>query len=846
MGVIKGSESSRKSLTPLSREDYLKRSSRLAPTFASEDERSRVYNLFERYEDLKHRFGDFDYVDRVVKLLEIVRQEPSLMQILRTSFDEVYIDEVQDHRCLDLELLLSIIRDGRGFHFAGDTAQAISQDATFRFADAKKMLFEHFTSTSISTAQDQLGHAEMFMLSKNYRSHQGILALASMVMGLIWKGFPETVDKLEPDIGDLSGPKPVLLTGCDHTILLSSNVGSKELSERSSDFGAEQVILARDSNMKQKLQDQIGDIALIFTILESKGMEFDDVILWDFFTACPDQAGVRSLSTLESSPGTYDAKKYSSMCSELKHLYVAVTRARIQLFIVETSEDIAASIQKMLALGTHGPLVDITSPSHEDFAVRVEMMRPSTTVDRMGWARRADDLMHRRMFKEAIMPFLRAEDRGGEIKARAFSDEEEGRRCEGKGDIEGSTRNFEAAHIHFMKVNLFADAVRVLERMGRLEQAAELWLTHNQLARAASLFMQAGLYMKAVECHQSTGAHAEAIAILRDQKQYDSLVAYIVEHWEEVPTTSLRGYSLFCKLLLKQKKLHADSLDHALQLIGSPKEQEECFLLYGMNERLAALYKNQGMLVDLYRLYTRTGQLEIALSLALEKDLLHLEAGLSESEVLKLLDYVWAGHLIAGTVETLKAHLRRSWKHLSKTLSLRVQQWEQMQIAYVSSKPKFEFGYGGTVVEYTPAKIFLGLHSIFNHRNLARISTFDALPLDMMRGITQFAKDLIIKDTPQAQAIVLLVTGSWRFHDSPEQRIWLPWSPILQNDNNITKTDFLRVSKQWILQTISSAVLALESRISELWSVKWPERCVRFLVWGMPARQGNLLTYRLT
>ena len=35
---------------------------------------------------------------------------------------------------------------------------------------------------------------------------------------------------------------------------------------------------------------------MILTILESKGMEFDDVILWNFFSDCPDPAGVRSLT----------------------------------------------------------------------------------------------------------------------------------------------------------------------------------------------------------------------------------------------------------------------------------------------------------------------------------------------------------------------------------------------------------------------------------------------------------------------------------------------------------------------------------------------------------------------
>ena len=92
MGVIKGSTSSRESLEPLSREDYLTRSSRLAPNFHSESERSRVYEAFQAYEALKITAEDYDHVDRVVKLLRAIRGDSQLQRILTSAFDEVYID----------------------------------------------------------------------------------------------------------------------------------------------------------------------------------------------------------------------------------------------------------------------------------------------------------------------------------------------------------------------------------------------------------------------------------------------------------------------------------------------------------------------------------------------------------------------------------------------------------------------------------------------------------------------------------------------------------------------------------------------------------------------------------
>lgn len=92
MGVIKGSTSSRESLKPLSREDYLNRSTRLAPNFQSEADRSRVYEAFQAYEALKIASEDEDHVDRVVKLLRAIRGDPQLRYILTATFEEVYID----------------------------------------------------------------------------------------------------------------------------------------------------------------------------------------------------------------------------------------------------------------------------------------------------------------------------------------------------------------------------------------------------------------------------------------------------------------------------------------------------------------------------------------------------------------------------------------------------------------------------------------------------------------------------------------------------------------------------------------------------------------------------------
>ena len=351
MGVIKGSSSSAETLEYLSRNAYLTRSPRQAPVF-SEKIRPLVYDIFKHYEDLKLKRNELDDADRVMKILSAVRGNAGLKRLLGSKFNEIYVDEVQDQRTVDIELFLSFINDSRAFHFAGDTAQAIANDSTFRFEDIRALLYKHFNTASEVMNQNRLAKPILFKLAKNYRSHRGILRVASLVMDLLWRGYPDAVDRLGPEIGQLFGPMPTIFIGCDTSLLTSTNVGHVNLAGNTTDFGAEQVILVRDEIMKSELRDCIGDAALVLTILQSKGMEFDDVILWEFFSRCPNDNGVRNLrSLLEADRAPTYAREHADMCTELKRLYVAVTRARIQLFLIESSEKIMRSVIDLFQCG---------------------------------------------------------------------------------------------------------------------------------------------------------------------------------------------------------------------------------------------------------------------------------------------------------------------------------------------------------------------------------------------------------------------------------------------------------------------------------------------------------------
>jgi hypothetical protein len=94
MGVIKGSGISESTLMPLSRAQYLSKTSKVSPAFAPEVEREKVYQSFERYERQKKQRNQLDELDRVSGLLKLLKGNTSLETLIRQSFEEVYVDGI--------------------------------------------------------------------------------------------------------------------------------------------------------------------------------------------------------------------------------------------------------------------------------------------------------------------------------------------------------------------------------------------------------------------------------------------------------------------------------------------------------------------------------------------------------------------------------------------------------------------------------------------------------------------------------------------------------------------------------------------------------------------------------
>lgn len=331
--------------------------------------------MYEEYKKWKETTGSYDLND----LYMHIHKSYEIDMVAGNLIDFLYLDEIQD---IPIHLLNYLRRFGtKYFYFSGDNAQNITKGVTFKFKD--------LATTYNSYKRNKL-MTEFHALTVNYRSHQQILELGNNIIFLLKMLFPQMLEYLPPEESYTQGPKPVLLPlGCKEIDLIDfmkANMNLKEQSDVSEmqdtktvtqkfRFANSQVFITRDFKSKQSLLEKYpGCIAL--TILEAKGMEFDDIILYNYFTDSDSHKPIlligKSLEAKETRVDkplndeitadrtvffkqakdegkgfykyeiTFDGWKKVSLtpdlyeaADELKMLYVAITRARKRVLVYD-------------------------------------------------------------------------------------------------------------------------------------------------------------------------------------------------------------------------------------------------------------------------------------------------------------------------------------------------------------------------------------------------------------------------------------------------------------------------------------------------------------------------------
>lgn len=201
------------------------------------------------------------------------------------------VDEVQDLTQNLISLLMTMAE--KNIFFTGDTAQTIAKGVGFRFYDLKSIFNEQNDFMDDQVVKYNFDPPKVLQLTKNFRSHSRILDCANSVVALLELLFPKTIDKLLKEQSDIDGPKPIVIEHSKQTsleavlknYLVWGGNYSKETDEATDNqhsFGCDRVVIVRDQESKESVPDYLSNV-LCLTVYEAKGLEFDEVILFNFF-----------------------------------------------------------------------------------------------------------------------------------------------------------------------------------------------------------------------------------------------------------------------------------------------------------------------------------------------------------------------------------------------------------------------------------------------------------------------------------------------------------------------------------------------------------------------------------
>ncbi|OMO60735.1 hypothetical protein CCACVL1_23911 [Corchorus capsularis] len=458
----------------LSEEDYISLSECWISTL-SRQERQMVYNIFQDYEKMKERNREFDMADLVIDLhcrFQNEKYEGDMM-------DFVYIDEVQDLTMRQIALFKYVCKNvNEGFVFCGDTAQTIARGVDFRFEDIRCLFYNEFILESKCKTNDgkrEKGQiSKTFHLSQNFRTHDGVLRLAQSIIDLLYRFFPLFVDMLSPETSLIYGQAPIWLEPEkeDNAIATIFKFLGNEPGAMVG-FGAEQVILVRDDPSKNEILKHVGKKALVLTIMECKGLEFQDVFLYNFFGSSPLKSQWRVIYEYMMEKGLLDAswsctsfsqEKHNILCSELKQLYVAITRTRQRLWICENEEELS---NQVVDYWKKQRLVQVRKM---DDSLAQAMQVASSPEE---WKSRGYKLLWQGNYMMATICFERAHHTYGEKLAKAFGLRQDADLLHGSDPERASLARRQAAEI-FSSIGKAEDAADCFYMLHEYEKAGKI------------------------------------------------------------------------------------------------------------------------------------------------------------------------------------------------------------------------------------------------------------------------------------------------------------------------------------------------------------------------------------
>ncbi len=280
----------------------------------------------------------WDYLDMIRYALK--KQEEQATSL----YSAIFVDEAQDFTQLDIRFILSLFQfvhyaynignnemEKLSFPIvlAGDPLQTINPTG-FSWRRLRSV-FHDIVNGEYNISNGGNIEIEEKLLSTNYRSSKEIVSLSNAILEYRKNKIGTNDERIaqekcaggDNNENDDQQKKIFIIKNRENKDILCENLDNIDIIAPRKIIKNKKQKCMENSTNKEKGQQEENDNKIVLTPMQSKGLEFNNVLIYDFGTAYWE-----------------DIKKENTHYIKLKHIfseiYVAVTRARKKLYIWET------------------------------------------------------------------------------------------------------------------------------------------------------------------------------------------------------------------------------------------------------------------------------------------------------------------------------------------------------------------------------------------------------------------------------------------------------------------------------------------------------------------------------
>lgn len=284
----------------------------------SEDKREEIYSKFTKYLQFLKENNIYDNNITIYHLFSKVKE----------TYDFIVIDEIQDFTNKEIALILTSLKDKHNFIFSGDSNQIIYSNF-FSWSHLKTMLYKN---KSIDVPIN--------ILQENYRNAKSITKIANNLLKIKQLQF----GSIDRESNYLIKTKSNFEGNIHFYEATQQNI--KEINEETQN-SRKVAVIAYDEITKEEIKKSF-KTALVYTVQEIKGLEYEEVILVNFVSSNRQSfneviKNIQHTDLLEDLKYNRTGRKDNENRLEsykiyINSLYVALTRAIKKIYILEKNE----------------------------------------------------------------------------------------------------------------------------------------------------------------------------------------------------------------------------------------------------------------------------------------------------------------------------------------------------------------------------------------------------------------------------------------------------------------------------------------------------------------------------